>query len=116
MTPHKMWPLVKKKFKLSDKHKKEFFDSCRQYKNQHGVWPEKAELQKVPGLDKKINFLVCIGKSKAIFYNSINKKSRKGDFNYVHPTKEQYLLTDSKGEVLIYRGKTKMKNDGWLHH
>lgn len=115
MSPRVMWPIVKKKFRLSENDKKEFFDACKQYKNQHGTWPEEAKLQKVPGLSPDIKFLVNMGKSKAIFYNAINKKSRKGNYNYVHPTKDQYLLTDAKGEVLIYRGKTRVKSDGWLH-
>lgn len=111
-----LWLKVKKTFGLSEKYKKEFLLACQQHKQQHGVYPSYARLEKVPGLDSsKIKFLVEIGESKAIFYNARNLKSRKGTHNYVHPTKKQYLLTDAKGEVLIYMGNTRVKNDGWLH-
>lgn len=115
MTPSEMWPLIKKKYRLKKSDKKEFIAACKQCKQQHGRWPEYASLEKVKGLDRNIKFLVCVGQSKAIFYNAINPKSRKGKHDYIHPTKNQILLTDASGKVLIYHGETKVKEDGWLH-
>lgn len=107
----------KNKIKLTEKNKKSFFLILEQYKRQHGHLPviSQVELEKVPGLTGKIKFLVSLGNVPGILYTP-DKKSRKGNSNYFHPTKKgQKLLTDSTGKILIYKGNSSVKKDGWIH-
>ena len=117
MALQQLWLKAKKKFKLKQNQKRDFIEHCEQYKRQHGHYPhvENMEKQKIHGLAKEVNFLVSLGEAPAIMYRP-GKHSRKGNHNYLHPTKKQKLLTDKSGKILIYTGKTKMKKDGWLHH
>jgi len=127
-----LWAAVKA---ASDRYdipvtRKQFLASAEQYKRQHGVYPDAIEIADVPGIDaKKHSILVKVGDVEEIWYTPDDnsrksgggkkrkkKGKRKGKTKYIHKTEEEGLYTDSTGEVLIFYGKTRMKNDGWLHY
>jgi len=110
----------------------QFMESAEQYKRQHGSYPELIEVDDVPGIDASQHpILVEVGLVDEIWYtpqadsrksdskkpNGTRKKGKvKGRTKYIHKTKDgQSLYTDASGEVLIYHGPTRMKDDGWLH-
>lgn len=109
----------KKAKKLSPRLTRRYFNKAiDQYIRQHHCLPEEIKKIDVPGLDKKHKIMIHVGESEEILYcprygRKLGK--RGGKIKYVHRTEKQDLLTDPDGKVLIYRGKTKMKADGWLH-
>ena len=96
-----------------DLAKDQFEKVFTSFVNQHHCAPKSVSLEEVPGISPDIQVMAKVGEVKNIWYKP-DTYSRKHPYEYFHPTQNEKLASDSNGNVFLY-GKTKMRNDGWLH-
>lgn len=111
LTKDQLWQ--KAKGLKKDLGKTEFDQALAQYVSQHHTLPQKMEVVDIAGLDPQVKVVVTVGKVNGIEYTPA-AKSRKGDHDYRHDTKKEFLGTDAQGKMLILFGKTYMSRRGWL--
>lgn len=102
--------------KLPGLTRQEFDAALAQFKRQHGTLPAKLTVEDVQGLSDNVRVLVKVGNVSEIRYEP-DDYSRKAPYAYYHETKDESLLTDATGQVLILHGKTRVCNGrkkGWL--
>jgi hypothetical protein len=98
--------------------KAKFEEGLAAYVNQHHELPETVTKINLPGVDTNKNpIFVRVGGVKEIVYNVPRHSRKHGDigYNYKHEMKNECLISNPKGDMIMFSGKMRMKKDGWLH-